>query len=557
MKKEISVIIPVYNCDTTLRTCIDSICCQTIDKNQIELLLIDDKSTDRSWEICQEYAERYPFIQAFQLAENSKGASAPRNKGLDHATGTYVFFIDSDDWLGEDCLRRLLAHAEASGSDYVRGRSVLVNRFRKKNLSKLMENDVSTYENLHFDRDELATELLVCWAVLMKRDMIERNAIRFPEGIHYYEDHMWSMQVMHAANNIYIANDYDYYLLRRDKGTPSIVTDKRLTYYKRPENLYYAFDQMLLIAEDNHFPDDHLFWKKFFEATVRNVITYTDEAALAEPDTYPDSGNAFKEKTWNRVRGHYSPWVRSHINLDLVVWYDSIEAGLGYAQSNTTLRYYAELPLDEELMGEALGAIPENILPALDLPSFLSNEARKRLIAAQAISCRFYSEEISNESAGILSGHYFLPLKVIDDFSMELHGLKPDMSSAVTLSPQLWGEEYQEIGTWVSEIDREAVKELSTVEIRIMLQGECIAKAVLLPWDAETGQPKRVSILRRRLMNTQKKLDKSQKDLEKTKAKLSKTKEKLSKSKDEITKMKNSKSWKLTKPLRQVAGHNK
>ena len=375
------------------------------------------------------------------------------------------------------------------------------------------------------------------------------------------------MQVMHAANNIYIANDYDYYFLRRDKGTPSIVTDKRLTYYKRPENLYYAFDHMLLIAEGNHFPDNHLFWKKFFEATVRNVITYTDDAALAEPDTYPDSGNAFKEKTWNRVRSHYSPWVRSHINLDLVVWYDSIEAGLGYAQSNTTLRYYAELPLDDELMGEALEAIPENILPALDLPSFLSSEARKRLIAAQAISCCFYSEDNSDESVGLLSGHYFLPLKLIDDFSLELR--VPDMgapsiSSAVTLSPQVWGEEYQEIGTWDSEIDRQSFGKLSTVELRIMLQGTCITKTIILPWDTKIGQPKKVSPLRTRLLyardnlnNTKEKLAKSQQDLEKTKSKLNKTKEKLSKSKNEIDKMKNSKSWKLTKPLRQIAGHDK
>ena len=94
----ISVIVPVYNIEPYLPKCLDSIIAQTY--TDLEILIIDDGSTDRCGAICDSYAERDPRIRVFR-AENC-GLSAARNLGLDHAKGEYIGFVDNDDWIKRD-----------------------------------------------------------------------------------------------------------------------------------------------------------------------------------------------------------------------------------------------------------------------------------------------------------------------------------------------------------------------------------------------------------------------------------------------------------------------
>lgn len=92
----ISVIVPVYKVESYLRQCLDSIVCQTY--RDLEILLIDDASPDDCGRICDEYAEKDNRIRVFHF-KNNKGLSAARNKGLDEATGEFIGFVDSDDWI--------------------------------------------------------------------------------------------------------------------------------------------------------------------------------------------------------------------------------------------------------------------------------------------------------------------------------------------------------------------------------------------------------------------------------------------------------------------------
>lgn len=109
----ISVIVPVYNVEQYLRQCLDSILNQTY--QEIEVLLINDGSTDTSDEICREYAERDNRIRYF-VKENG-GLSDARNYALDRATGEYVTFVDSDDFLMEQALEKLYATSLLGESD--------------------------------------------------------------------------------------------------------------------------------------------------------------------------------------------------------------------------------------------------------------------------------------------------------------------------------------------------------------------------------------------------------------------------------------------------------
>ena len=97
MKETVSIIIPVYNSEPYLSRCLDSVLAQTYPK--IEVLLIDDGSTDNSYAICQQYAQRDSRMKV--IHQQNQGAAAARNTGLDNATGEYIMFCDSDDILSE------------------------------------------------------------------------------------------------------------------------------------------------------------------------------------------------------------------------------------------------------------------------------------------------------------------------------------------------------------------------------------------------------------------------------------------------------------------------
>jgi poly(ribitol-phosphate) beta-N-acetylglucosaminyltransferase len=119
----VSVIVPVWNVEPYLVQCLDSVVGQTLGLERIELVAIDDGSTDGSGRILDEYAARFPQVVVIH-EPNSGGPGRPRNLGIDRATGTYVFFLDADDYLGTEALERLVAMAERNESDIVLGKLV-------------------------------------------------------------------------------------------------------------------------------------------------------------------------------------------------------------------------------------------------------------------------------------------------------------------------------------------------------------------------------------------------------------------------------------------------
>ena len=125
---KISVIIPVYNAESTLRRCVDSVLAQTF--TDFECLIINDGSKDRSGAICDEYAARDSRVKVFH--KENGGVSSARNVGLDNATGEWIAFVDSDDWAGEKYLESFSEYLDAdliiSGIQSVNKNEIVANR---------------------------------------------------------------------------------------------------------------------------------------------------------------------------------------------------------------------------------------------------------------------------------------------------------------------------------------------------------------------------------------------------------------------------------------------
>jgi glycosyltransferase involved in cell wall biosynthesis len=206
---DVSVVIPVWNVERFLPECLDSVLTQTIGRDRLEVVAVDDGSTDRSGALLDEYAARYPQVKAIH-EPNSGGPGRPRNVGLDHATGTYVFFLDADDYLGSEALERLVAMAERNSSDIVLakmvgvdGRMVPTRPFRR-NLDRARLSQV--YSTLTVLK-------------LFRRSLIERVGLRFAEGLRGGEDGPFTAQAYLEAGVISVVADYDCYYCRLREGS--------------------------------------------------------------------------------------------------------------------------------------------------------------------------------------------------------------------------------------------------------------------------------------------------------------------------------------------------
>ncbi|MGK5628936.1 bifunctional glycosyltransferase/CDP-glycerol:glycerophosphate glycerophosphotransferase [Streptomyces sp. URMC 123] len=225
---EISVVVIVYNDAERLPTAVRSVLDQTL-KN-VEVVIVDDCSTDRSYDVARELAAAYPErVRAFQLPENSGGCGAPRNHGITRAEGRYVMFLDSDDVLEPNACRNMLEAADRTGADLVSGLCVRVHvdsRHRKTtewypwiySRSRTLDSIGELPDLLVFDT--LSTNK--CY----RRDFLLENDLRFPVGIHY-EDLLFSAQAYLAAGRIALIPNRVYFWMVEERAQAKSISNRR------------------------------------------------------------------------------------------------------------------------------------------------------------------------------------------------------------------------------------------------------------------------------------------------------------------------------------------
>ncbi|WP_302993852.1 glycosyltransferase [Bacteroides clarus] len=220
---EVSVIIPIYNTAAYLRKALDSICDQTL--KELEIILIDDGSTDGSRGIIEEYAERDARIRWY--AQPNQGQGVARNTALALATGRYIYFMDSDDLLGRDALRHCHEECERYKLDFAffDAETILEDRhtpnlydYRRKGI--VDENKLwNGIELLDFEINHRKLLISPC-LFFTRRSFLERCFKGFPSGI-IHEDHVFAMDVLlNARRARYIAQPY---FKRRVRGSSTMT----------------------------------------------------------------------------------------------------------------------------------------------------------------------------------------------------------------------------------------------------------------------------------------------------------------------------------------------
>ena len=227
---QVSIIIPVYNVENYLRSCLDSVLSQTY--KDFEVLMVNDGSTDGSGAICQDFVERDSRFHYFE--KENGGLSDARNYGLDRAKGHYITFLDSDDFLFEDYLENLYYASRLSDSDITIGGYC---RFGDSNF--YFYNDHFKSDSLVAFKDFQAIQYLdsmldvtfltfsTAWGKLFKRELF--SELRFPYG-KYAEDQFLIWKLYMKADKIYVFNGASYVYRMNPSGLSNIFTLKHLDY---------------------------------------------------------------------------------------------------------------------------------------------------------------------------------------------------------------------------------------------------------------------------------------------------------------------------------------
>lgn len=206
MNSIVSVIIPMYNVASTISRCVDSILKQSY--GNTEIILIDDGSTDSTFDICNKYVSLHPNIRLF--CKDNGGVSSARNMGLVHATGSFVTFVDSDDYLDEEFIESLFHLQNESNSDIVIGNTIDVYEDGKQILNSRIKDSTTLARNdaiKHFLRSDIFSP--VCWGALYKKSVIEQ--LRFDTDMAIAEDGKFLYQAITNSNIISICKDAFYY----------------------------------------------------------------------------------------------------------------------------------------------------------------------------------------------------------------------------------------------------------------------------------------------------------------------------------------------------------
>ena len=226
MTKKITVIVPVYNVENYLNKCLDSIIKQTY-KN-LEIIVVNDGSTDNSGTICQEYAQKDDRI--VYIEKENGGLSDARNAGLDRMTGSYVTFVDSDDWVELDYIEVLYNKLIEYQADIAVGNYCKFNESDSNfyfhisgNYFEKRYDNVSVVDCLNNSNKLLNSALIVAWGKIYRKEIITN--FRFPVG-RVGEDALFNLKVLLSSKTIVYINK-DAYIYRVRSGSISNTWDEK------------------------------------------------------------------------------------------------------------------------------------------------------------------------------------------------------------------------------------------------------------------------------------------------------------------------------------------
>lgn len=247
---KISVLIPVYNTEKTLSKCLDSVLSQTMISN-IEIVIVNDGSTDNSQSIIDEYCDKYKNIIKFK--QDNQGLGATRNKGIELARGEYIAFLDSDDWVEKDYYELMYKTALKQNSELVISSYIVdIPNINQQTKEKHQLQTKQDYIN-GLLKGEIAG---FSWNKLYKKNLITNNNLKFPirGELENVEDQYFSLRCVVLANNISFMNESNVHYIIHSQSIvrkyQNNLHNDILNLYRDNVNFFKSIDELDYDIED-------------------------------------------------------------------------------------------------------------------------------------------------------------------------------------------------------------------------------------------------------------------------------------------------------------------
>ena len=300
--KKVSIIVPIYNSEKYLINCLDSLVNQTLDN--IEIILINDGSTDDSINIIKKYAKKYSNIVYFD--KKNEGIGVSRNFGIEKSKGKYIAFVDSDDYVSINFAKNMYDFCENNNLDMA-----VCDYYRINEITH--EKDIFEIEDFEITDLESNKALIYKlnhspWNKLYKRELFLKNNIYFPTDLKY-EDAAVVIPLLKYASKIGKFNEpLNYYIIHNNSETT--VMDKRV------------FDIFKILDIVNNYYKDSKYKKYLEYLTVQKITTYTIQ------QRYQKNGklrNKFINEAFKYLNIKYPKWRNSKYFDDRNIFKSGIE----------------------------------------------------------------------------------------------------------------------------------------------------------------------------------------------------------------------------------------
>jgi glycosyltransferase involved in cell wall biosynthesis len=205
--KKLSFIVPIYNTQDYVVRCLTSLVNQNIPAAEYDIIIVDDGSADNSLELVETFAKSYTNIRVF--SQENKGPAEARNKGFELSNSKYVWFIDSDDWITENCMKELLRVAEDGNLDMF---GIAPNITAQSDFQKVFKGPSSISSVLPGKERLLSGDNVVgIWCYIYSSEFLRVNELSFMKGVYSSEDEEFTPKALFFAKRVAFVKDFSVY----------------------------------------------------------------------------------------------------------------------------------------------------------------------------------------------------------------------------------------------------------------------------------------------------------------------------------------------------------
>lgn len=311
---KVSVIVPVYNVEKYITKCLNSLINQTLD--DLEIIVVNDGSKDGSEEIIKEFKKSHKNI--IYVKKENGGLSSARNFGLLYATGEYIAFLDSDDYVDRTLYQKMYEKAKATNSDYVECDFYWMYPDHQKHDIGYRYKD---------KKEMFAKARVVAWNKLIKRGLITDNKLQFPEGLYYEDIEFFYKLLPHINKFAFVEEPLIYYVQREN----SIVNKQD----HRTKQIFIILDNVINYYKENGIYEEY---EKEIEYTYTRLLLCSSLKRMMHIGDETTKELALKE-TWQNLNSKFPKWKQNEILKSN----NTVNGIFMKTMNNTTYKIYTKI----------------------------------------------------------------------------------------------------------------------------------------------------------------------------------------------------------------------